>query len=48
MKLREIKIKGFKSIGEEQTIPLGDVTVLLGANGAGKSTTLKNLLMKNK
>ncbi len=47
MKLREIKIKGFKSIGEEQTIPLGDVTVLLGANGAGKSNLVSFFSMLN-
>ena len=39
MKLTEIILKGYKSVeGEKgQTIPLGDVTVLLGANGSGKS-----------
>ena len=39
MKLREIDLKGFKSIDGQngQTIPLGDVTVLLGANGSSKS-----------
>ena len=47
MKLREIKIKGFKSIGEEQTIPLGDVTMLLGANGAGKSNLVSFFSMLN-
>ncbi len=42
MKLRELHIQGFKSIDGERgaTIPLGDVTVLLGANGAGKSNLL--------
>jgi len=42
MKLREIYIKGFKSIDGErgQTIPFGDVTVLLGANSSGKSNLL--------
>jgi predicted ATPase len=39
VKLRGILLQGFKSFGGEegQTIPLGDVTVLLGANGSGKS-----------
>ena len=39
MKLTEIILKGYKSVeGEKgQTIPFGDVTVLLGANGSGKS-----------
>ncbi|MDD4915786.1 MAG: AAA family ATPase [Methylococcales bacterium] len=39
MKLTELAIKGFKSIynRQEQVIPLGDITLLLGANGSGKS-----------
>ena len=38
-KINSITIDGFKSIGSnehKQTIPLGDVTVVIGANGAGK------------
>jgi len=47
MKLRELHIKGFKSIDGNagQTIPFGDVTVLLGANGSGKSNLLSFLHM---
>ena len=42
MKLRELHIQGFTSIDGERgaSIPFGDVTVLLGANGAGKSNLL--------
>lgn len=42
MNLRQIDIKGFKSIDGEtgQSIALGDITVLLGANGSGKSNVL--------
>ena len=42
MKLNELKIKGFKSIDSqnEQHIHFGDRTVLLGANGAGKSNLI--------
>ncbi len=42
LKLRELHIKGFKSIDADvgQRIPFGDVTVLLGANGAGKSNAV--------
>ncbi|MFL0806472.1 MAG: AAA family ATPase [Oceanobacter sp.] len=41
MKLTELEIKGFKSIdGAGQTIAFGDVTLLLGANGAGKSNLI--------
>lgn len=49
MRLREIFLKGFKSIdGEDgQRIPLGDVTVLLGANGSGKSNLVAFFKMLN-
>ncbi len=49
MKLQEIYMKGFKSIdGQDgQTIPLGDVTVLLGANGSGKSNLVSFFKMLN-
>ena len=38
-KLREVTIKGYKSIAFDNpvTLKLGDVSILLGANGAGKS-----------
>ena len=44
--LQFITISGFKSIGSQQQIFFGDVTVLLGANGAGKSNLISffNLL----
>ncbi len=49
MKLKNIYIKGFKSIDSEtgQSIPLGDVTVLLGANGSGKSNLVSFFSMLN-
>ncbi len=47
MKLREIHIKGFKSIEHEQDIPLGDLTILLGANGSGKSNLVSFFAMLN-
>jgi len=39
MKLAEVQIKGFKSFDniEGQAIEFGDITLLLGANGSGKS-----------
>ena len=42
MQLREIFIQGYKSIDGQagQSIRLGDVTVLLGANGSGKSNLI--------
>lgn len=40
----EITIKGFKSI-QEQTIKLGQLNVLIGTNGAGKSNFLEALSM---
>lgn len=49
MKLREIHLKGYKSIDGKagQVIPLGDVTVLLGANGSGKSNLVSFFTMLN-
>jgi len=49
MKLRKIHLKGYKSIDGQfgQTIPLGDVTVLLGANGSGKSNIVSFFKMLN-
>lgn len=49
MKLTEIELKGFRSISnrEEQRIPLGDVTVLLGANGSGRSNLVSFFRMLN-
>lgn len=41
LKLNEISLTGYKSIGSEQTIPINDdVTVLIGANGVGKSNII--------
>lgn len=41
-KLREVTIKGYKSIAFDNpvTLKLGDVNILLGANGAGKSNII--------
>jgi predicted ATPase len=42
MKLKKINLKGYKSIDGSigQSIPLKDITVLLGANGSGKSNLI--------
>ncbi len=48
MKLEQVDIKGFKSIDSRgQTIPLGEITVLLGANGSGKSNLVSFFRMLN-
>ncbi len=49
MKLRNVHIKGYKSIDAEtgQSIPLGDLTVMLGANGSGKSNIISFFKMLN-
>jgi len=40
-RITNINIKGFKSIDTEgQNIPLGDINVLIGANGVGKSNLI--------
>lgn len=42
LKLKNISLKGFKSFSTERglKLPLGDITVLLGANGSGKSNLI--------
>ena len=41
MKLEKIEIIGYKSYNQDKhSLDLGDVTVLLGANGAGKSNLI--------
>ncbi len=48
MKLKQITIQGFKSFDQEgATIRFGDVTVLLGANGVGKSNVVSFFKMLN-
>lgn len=37
MKIDKLSIKGFKSIQNLEEFPLGDLNVLIGANGSGKS-----------
>ena len=41
-KLEEVTIRGYKSIAFDQpvTLKLNDVSILLGANGAGKSNII--------
>ncbi|MDN4479466.1 AAA family ATPase [Demequina muriae] len=43
--LTRITVSGFKSIGDEQTIEIAPLTVLAGANSAGKSSFLQPLLL---
>ena len=41
LKLRSVEISGFKSFNNVgQTLPLGDINILIGANGSGKSTVV--------
>jgi len=48
LRLKNIKLKGFKSISPEgQDMPIGDITILLGANGAGKSNIVSFFQMLN-
>ena len=49
MRLSRIMLKGFRSISNQkyEKLPLGDVTVLLGANGAGKSNIVLFFKMLN-
>lgn len=45
IRLARISVAGFKSINEMQTLELAPVTVLAGANSAGKSSMLQPLLL---
>lgn len=48
LKLKGINLRGYKSINSEgQDIPIGDITILLGANGAGKSNLISFFKMLN-
>ena len=48
LKLSSIKLKGFKSINPEgQSISFQDITLLLGANGSGKSNLISFFSMLN-
>lgn len=48
LKLTNINLKGYKSIDlEGQDIPIGDITILLGANGSGKSNLISFFKMLN-
>ena len=48
MKLKSLNLKGFKSIDSEgQSITFGDITVFLGANGAGKSNIVSFFRLLN-
>lgn len=46
-KLKSLKISGFKSIGNEQNIYFGNINVLIGANGVGKSNLVSFFQMLN-
>ena len=46
-KLQLLRIKGFKSIGKEQKITFGDINVMIGANGVGKSNLVSFFQLLN-
>ena len=46
MRLSRVDLNGFRSIGE-QSISIGDITILLGANGSGKSNLVLFFKMLN-
>jgi len=47
IKLKRMTLKGFKSFGEKQTLEFKDETLLIGANGSGKSNIISFFNMLN-
>lgn len=45
MRVDSIILSGFKSFRERTEVALGDLTILAGANSAGKSTVMQSLLL---
>jgi len=43
--LKQLILANFKSFGERQVIPLAPITLIFGANSAGKSSILQSLLL---
>src|SRR5213075_3140224 len=43
--ISQISVAGFKSISDEQSIDIGPLTILAGANSSGKSSMLQPLLL---
>lgn len=45
MKIERVILEGFKSFRERTEVPLGNLTLLAGANSSGKSTIMQTLLL---
>src|SRR5712691_11899138 len=43
--IAELKVAGFKSISDEQSIEIRPLTILAGANSSGKSSMMQPLLL---
>ena len=43
-----LSIEGYKCFNEETTFELNDITLLTGANSAGKSSVIQSLLLLKK
>ncbi len=43
--LSALILENFKAFGTRQTIPLAPITLIFGANSAGKSSILQSLLL---
>lgn len=44
-RIENVILEGFKSFRERTEVPLGDLTILAGANSSGKSTIMQTLLL---
>src|ERR1700686_1131297 len=44
-RIRDLSVRGFKSIAEKQSIRITPLTILAGANSSGKSSMMQPLLL---
>ncbi len=45
--MKSFSIKNFKSFAKEQSIPIKPITLIYGANSAGKSSIIQSFLLLN-
>ena len=43
--IKQLSIRNFKSIGDQQDIPMGPLVALVGPNASGKSSIIESLVL---